>query len=287
MTSVLAVLLLAFLSTCAAQDYAPPAVEIDWPAFLARQDPVWEQLPRGFDDSAQVGNGLAGLSVYRQGGDSVLRFDVGRTDVVDNRPPESWLPQHGRCRLPIGHFTLHPVGTITGGIVRTDLWNAEVKGEVSTDKGTIAFRALAHATEYDDPSEIFAIQQFTPGRRQPVIMVDFATTGEEKDFRWEWIAEKSATTERQPPEYQLNPPAIPGAENGVDTSEQPLLIGGAYAVAWKQEPVAGDHRRTFISVAISPRPGVARRDAIDAVNRAASGDFARFVAAHRAWWHAY
>lgn len=287
MIAALAVLLQVSIATSAADNYAPVAVEIDWPAFLSRQDPVWEQLPQEFDDSAQVGNGLAGLSVYRQGGDNLLRFDVGRTDVVDNRPPESWLPQHGRCRLPIGHFTLHPVGTITTGILRTDLWNAELKGEVSTDKGTIRFRALAHATEYDDPSQIFAIQQFNPGRRQPVIVVDFETTGAEKDFRWEWHAEKSTTTERPPPEYQPNPPAVLGEERGVNTSEQTLLIGGAYATAWKQEPAVGDRRTTFISVAISPRPGVARRDAIDAVNRAASGDFTAFVAAHRAWWHAY
>lgn len=279
-------LLLPFCAN-ASNDYTPPKVEIDWPSFLAKQDPVWDRLPTEFDESAQVGNGLAGLSIYRQGGDNVMRFDVGRSDVADNRPPESWLPQHGRCRLPIGHFKLHPVGTITGGTLRADLWNAEVRGEITTDKGAIKFRALAHATDYDDPFEPFAIQQFNPGRRQPVIFIDFETTGEEKDFRWEWNAERSATTERPPPEYQPNPPAIPGVEKGVQTCEQPLLVGGAYATAWKQEPDTGDRRKTFISVAISPRPGVARRDSIDAVNRAASGDLNTFVASHRAWWHAY
>jgi alpha-L-fucosidase 2 len=280
-------ILLLPLSSNAADAYTPPKVEIDWPSFLAKQDPVWDRLPAEFDEGAQLGNGLAGLNIYRQGGDNVLRFDVGRSDVADNRPPESWLPQHGRCRLPIGHFKLLPVGTITGGTLRTDLWNAEARGEVTTDKGTIKFRALVHATEYNDPFEKFAIQQFNPGSRPPVIFIDFETTGEEKDFRWEWTAERSATTERAPPEYQANPPAILGEEKGVRTSEQPLLVGGAYATAWKQEPATGDRRKTFISVAISPRPNVALRDAIDAVNRAATGNLDAFVASHRAWWHAY
>ena len=284
---VITFFLLAPFSASAANAYAPPSMEIDWPAFLAKQDPIWKQLPKEFDESAQVGNGLAGLSVYRQGGENVLRFDVGRSDVADNRPPESSLPQHGRCRLPIGHFKLHPVGTITGGTLRIDLWNAEVKGEVTTDKGTIKFRALAHATEYDDPFEFFAIQQFNPGRRQPVMFVDFETTGEEKDFRWEWTAEKSASTSKPPQDYQPNPPAVLAQEKGVKTSEQPLLVGGAYATAWKQKPVTGDRRRMFISAAISPRPNVALRDAIDAVNRAATGNLDAFVASHRAWWHAY
>jgi alpha-L-fucosidase 2 len=113
------------------------------------------------------------------------------------------------------------------------------------------------------------------------------TTGEEKDFRWEWSAAKSATTERPPPEYQPNPPGVLGEEKGVLTCEQPLLVGGAYATAWKQEPATGDRRKTFISVAISPRPGVARRDALDSLNRAATGNLDAFVAGHRAWWHAY
>jgi alpha-L-fucosidase 2 len=285
--SMLAVLLQASLATCAAQDYAPPAVEIDWPAFLARQDPVWEQLPREFDDSAQVGNGLAGVSVYRQGGDNVLRFDVGRTDVVDSRPPESWLPAHGRCRLPIGHFSLHPVGMIARGTLRTDLWNAEVRGEIETDKGTITVRALAHATDYDNPFDLFAIQQFNPGRRQPVIVVDVETTGEERECRWEWQAEPSASTSQPPPEYQPNPPAVLAEEAGVKTCEQSLLVGGGYATAWREQAGGDGRRRIFISVATSPRPGVARRDAIESVNRAAAADFAAFLAGHRGWWHAY
>jgi hypothetical protein len=43
-TTWLAVLLLA-LSASAAMEYAPPSVQIDWPAFLAKQDPQQPHAP--------------------------------------------------------------------------------------------------------------------------------------------------------------------------------------------------------------------------------------------------
>lgn len=129
--TLLAALLLApldALHTAAAGKYEAPQMEIDWPSFLAKQDPVWGQLPRESDDSAQVGNGVVGLSVYQDGDANVVRFDVGRTDVADNRPFPIVSPQFGRCRLPIWHFKLHTVGKISGGTLCTGLWNAEVRG---------------------------------------------------------------------------------------------------------------------------------------------------------------
>ena len=52
-------ILLLPLSSNAADAYTPPKVEIDWPSFLAKQDPVWDRLPTEFDEGAQLGNGLA------------------------------------------------------------------------------------------------------------------------------------------------------------------------------------------------------------------------------------
>jgi len=276
-----------------AERYEMPREAIDWPSFLAKQDPVWERLPQNFDEGGSVGNGIVGLTVHQDGTGNLLRFDVGRTDVADNRPPESLGPQFGRCRLPIGYFKLLPVGKITTGTLRTDLWNAELSGKVETDKGTINFRALAHATEFDDPFVHHAIQELgSGGQRQPVIFIEFKATGDERDFRWEWQADKSATTSRMkrgrlPPGYEPNPPPIMLERDGVSVCEQPLLVGGAYATAWMQTPATGAWRKTLISLGISPRPGVARQDTADSVRKAVGGNLDTFVANHRAWWHAY
>jgi alpha-L-rhamnosidase len=275
------------IATVPAHIYEAPRVQIDWPAFLAKQDPVWEQMPQDHDDGGQVGNGVVGMTVYQSGTNNFLRFDVGRADVVDNRPFEEIPQSRARGRLPIGRFELHPSGVIKSGTLRTDLWNAELRGTVETDKGTIGFRALAHAASFDDPYN----PSNTPGRRQPVVFVSFETAGQEKDFRWEWIPEKATCypvrNKSTPKNYKPNPSHIMRVLKDVSACEQPLLLGGAYATAWKEMRTAAGSRNVFVSVGTSPVNGMALEDVAKSVREAAAGDPGAFVAGHRAWWHAY
>ena len=44
-------------------------------------------------------------------------------------------------------MVLETVGTIQKGTMRLDLWNAESRGKVVTDKGAISFRTYVHAVE--------------------------------------------------------------------------------------------------------------------------------------------
>jgi hypothetical protein len=41
--------------------YSGLSDQIDWPKFMARQDLVWDQLPRQWNEGAFVGNGLLGF----------------------------------------------------------------------------------------------------------------------------------------------------------------------------------------------------------------------------------
>lgn len=93
-------------------------LKIDWPAFLARHDPVWEVLPAKFDHGAFLGNGLLGTTIYTDGKNR-MRFEIGRSDVTEHR--------RDNARLPIGGMILKTAGVITNGTLRTDLWNAEVQ----------------------------------------------------------------------------------------------------------------------------------------------------------------
>ena len=95
------------------------AVSVDWPSFLARQDPIWETLPARFDHGAFLGNGLMGATIYRDG--NTLPLEMGRADVTEHR--------RDNARLPIGGLVLTTAGKIQGGTLRLDLWNAEVRGE--------------------------------------------------------------------------------------------------------------------------------------------------------------
>ena len=79
-----------------------------------------------------------GAIIFKDNEPNTLRFEIGRTDIYDHR--EGGSTAHERCRLPIGQALLKPVGKITGAKMRVDLWNAEARGELTTDAGTIKFR---------------------------------------------------------------------------------------------------------------------------------------------------
>jgi hypothetical protein len=129
LASLILVVMAASCLPDAAMGQTPPAfsgrtqTRIDWAKFLERLDPVSEVLPSKCDDGTFVGNGMLGLTVYRDGAENRLRFDVGRGDVTDRR--SQYSNQVGRGRLPIGYFTLTPEGQILEGEARIDLWNAE------------------------------------------------------------------------------------------------------------------------------------------------------------------
>lgn len=137
------------------------SLELSWSAFLAKQDLVWDQLPEDYFAGAFVGNGLLGAILFKDDQSAnTLRFEIGRTDVNDHRTLAS--SAYETSRLPIGQGLLRPVGTITKVQLRTDLWNAEIRGELTTTAGTIYFRC------------------FVPSGEE-LIVLDLKTTGEEKN----------------------------------------------------------------------------------------------------------
>ena len=83
----LLVVLMAGLTGGARAEQAPPSavkVEVDYPAFLVRQDLVFEKLPDQFDTGAFLGNGMLGATIY-QTGPNTLRWEMGRADVTEHR----------------------------------------------------------------------------------------------------------------------------------------------------------------------------------------------------------
>ena len=117
--------------------------DIDWPSFLGRQDMVWNVLPEQWYESAYMGNGELGLMMYKEPGENWLRLEVSNCRLHDHRSGTGLL---ANPRLLSGHFRLRPVGTIEGGTLRTDLWNAEITGQVRTSKGTPAPVSYTHLT---------------------------------------------------------------------------------------------------------------------------------------------
>jgi len=252
-----------FALGCAAGFCQPAAmaaidVRVDWPRFLARQDAVWEMLPAKFDEGAFLGNGLLGATIYRDG-DQRLRWEMGRADVTEHR--------RDNARLPIGGLVLTTVGKIQGGSMRLDLWNAEVRGEVKTDKGSIAFRSFIHTEEM-------------------ALFTDLETTGDEKDAKFAWEARPAIDRANRCPANEANPAPRAETLDGIALCEQPRFAGGAFATAWS-EATADKGRRVVLSIADTFPGTTAAAEAVATVKKNRGADFAALLDGHRAWWHAF
>jgi hypothetical protein len=94
--------------------------------------------PREWDEGAFIGNGIQGIMICKSDPRS-LQFELGRTDVSDYRPKEKRFD----FRLPIGKFHLQAKSEIRTERMRLDLRNAEVRGEIHTEKGGITWVARA------------------------------------------------------------------------------------------------------------------------------------------------
>ena len=235
----------------------PVKVEVDWPAFIGRHDLIWDALPTGFDYGAFLGNGMLG-SMIHQDGPNRLRWEMGRSDVTAHR--------RDNARMPTGGLVLTTAGEIQTGTMRMDLWNTEVRGTVTTDKGSITFRSFIHTNEM-------------------ALITDVTFTAGEKDaaFAWEarpFVDHRNVKRFKDP----ANPPAVTGTNKGMAVCTQARFAGGEFATAWK-ETALGNGRRVILSIADSFPEKTASAEAVATVERIAGADFDALLVAHREWWH--
>ena len=121
-----------------------PALEvnIDWAKFMSEQDMIWEVLPQAWYEAPFMGNGTVGLMVWYEPKLNAIRLETGNSLVHDHRPEKGLF---GNPRLLTGHFLLQPQRKITGGTIRLDLWNAEMRAEIQTTEGSFQLEAMVKA----------------------------------------------------------------------------------------------------------------------------------------------
>jgi len=268
-----------FLS--AAQEQSLVQLKVNWPKYLAQHDLLWDCLPEDYFSGAFAGNGLLGTIIFRDNIEpNTLRFEIGRTDVYDHRTKAS--SAYETSRLPIGQLLLTPVGTITRARLRNDLWNAEIRGEITTTSGTIAFRCFV-------PSD------------EEMIVVNMTTTGKEKTAKFRlrpqqaqsarYIAKRAMGLEKNV-EYKQNPPFRTENIDNTEVVTQPLLMGDDYATAWSDTKNRDGSRTVLVTVANrwgkyrKPASGSAI-DAVATIQAAQKKEMALIEKAHRDWWHRF
>jgi alpha-L-fucosidase 2 len=233
-----------------------------WSGFLRGQDLLWTRLPTRWYEGPFLGDGLLGSMVYQEPGANRIRLTVQHGRVQDHRPQfgSGW----GTCRLPVGHLTLDPVGTVTAVDWRLSLWNAELTGTVTTTVGTLTLAALIH-------DEVLAVR---------------ATADGDERVTWTFHPEEAISprkiSEAPPSGYTANPPwTTRTAPDGTEQVLQPLTGGGQTATAYR----LGDDE-LLLSVGHSfPSDTAAEADSLRNLRRAQS--YSNLRRRHTRWWHAF
>ncbi|TVZ83149.1 glycosyl hydrolase family 95 catalytic domain-containing protein [Streptomyces sp. BK340] len=233
-----------------------------WDRFLHGQDLLWTRMPTLWHEGPFLGDGLLGSMVHQEPGANQVRFTVQHGRVQDHRPEfgSGW----GTCRLPVGHLTLEPVGTITAVDWRLSLWNAELTGTITTTAGTLTLSVLVH-------DEVLAARVLAGGGER---------------VSWTFHPEEAVSprhiSEAPPAGYTANPPwTTRTAADGTEQVLQPLTGGGQTATAYRR---TGDD--LLLSVGHSSPSGTAAEAAsLRNLGRVASYNALR--RRHLRWWHAF
>ena len=157
-------------------------------------------------------------------------------------------------RIPIGDLQLKPAGKIESGTARLDLWNAEARGRLKTDKGEIQFRSFTHTDLM-------------------VQIIEITTTGEEQVI-WGWTPGLAANHRKiyrkEPllPEDQ-NAPPVRSKQDDIEISFQPLEPAGGHATAWKVVKLDKNRSVVYVSVGYAKEEVAAKAEAVAAVRKAA------------------
>jgi len=261
--------------------------KINWSDFLAQHDLVWEEIPNQWNEGAFVGNGQVGMMIYANLDDNRLDFHVGRQDVTDHRGAPDKKTSMGvkgtnlydYSRLDIGRMLLRPAGKILSMDVRQDLWNAEVRGTITTDFGEISFRAF---TPYTRMLNVVEVRSTETKDNKPV------------DYQWQWKAGNPISPRvltrlgsSDDKKYVRNPKPVIKKIDGIDVCEQSLLAGGDYATAWK-ESKGSSQSTLYLSIANEiPAANRSAKVAVTTVREASSLALTTLEKEHRDWWHGY
>lgn len=126
---------------------AQPIDTTEWNAYMKNTRLYWDSLGTDYYDGIVAGNGKLGVNAYREGA-KAIRFDVGRSDVTDQRPhyPDSMFTQQlvSHPRLPIGKMVIRTEGKILAAGIELDIYNAIAKGYINTTIGRVELFSLCH-----------------------------------------------------------------------------------------------------------------------------------------------
>lgn len=267
---------------------------MNWEAFLSKHDFVRDdvryhaaaplhadaasKLMHEWGYGAFIGNGMIGAMIYKDSPQAMM-WELGRNDVVAHNHLDGidWSVP----RVPIGDFMLRPKASILSESMRLSLWNAETRGVMRTEAGSLEWRSIAHA-ETD------------------CLVIEWQGVGGEAanaGFRpRHGISPRLAYADRRPPSEHLPPPPVQYDYDGMHVSLQSYItqlpdgraaFEGTSAVAWMERRISPEHGVIYISIANDDQSEDAGSIACRTLAAAAEHDLEELFEVHRAWWHRY
>ncbi|WP_413753797.1 glycosyl hydrolase family 95 catalytic domain-containing protein [Streptomyces sp. R-74717] len=226
---------------------------------------TWRTLPTGWQQAPFLANGYLGAQLYAGKTANTLKLMLSHSQVQDQRG--QWRGGIGFSRLPIGYFTLTLAGEITAVDWTLDLYDAELRGTITTTRGSLAFSALVQ----NDTSALLISTRPTPGE-------------ESAAWSFQWLPAATTRSSGKPEDYTANPdPRV-----GDGFVEQPLLAGGGWTTAWReQREGTGRLLAAHLVYRFPGQVSQATTAALRAVDRTLAAGPDRLVDRHRTWWHAY
>ncbi len=257
---------------------AQQAPHFKWSEYMKKQELHWDSISANYYTGILLGNGRLGTNIYKEN-DSSIRFDIGRSDVTDQRPhyPDSIFAEQlvSRARLPIGKMLLEMHGKIISVQMKLDLYNAEASGIIQTTKGEIQFTAIVPTGE-------------------EVVMLTVAGSAGEINTHWKWIPEKSisprisfGSVNPKRFNYVNNPPEELKDSAGYSICYQPLLHYGSYATVWKETK---NQNKAFVTIAVGYQLVNQKspvKEAITYLQKCGSKKISEIERVHRQWWNTY
>ena len=255
-------------------------LNVNWKDYLSRHDMVWDTMPGDYFEAPFVGNGLLGTIVFKDNlQPNTLRFEIGRTDVYDHRSKDLPIAHYGG-RIPIGQLLLSTAGEIKDINLRTDLWNAEIRGIIQTTLGQISFRCFVPTGD-----NVIVLNVKTSSKEQNAICRFRPQQAVSSRYLAQPLRDKGFV-------YMPNPPFREETLEGIPVVTQPLTMGDDFATAWHERKHSDSTRTIMVTVANrwaktrQPSSGSAI-DAVASIKNAEKKSISTLERVHRDWWHAY
>jgi len=257
---------------------ADDILSIDWRRMMKDHDLIWKKIPADMTEAPHFGNGLLGSMIWVE--DNMIRLQVFRTDVHDHADHTYGWTAYSRPRYQIGYFLLKPKGDIIDCDLRQDIYNAELKGIIKTNMGSLSFYHLVH-------------------RLDDVIYTEVECAGTEELSEWQWHPFEAKTTRGGDPgnygpyapyKKLKNPDHKVVSHGEIKVGIQDMTSGGDYATAWLEKRFSNTDGTLLVNIENSYPEKSSATDSvsnIERVQKKIEKGLKKWINVHQQWWHDY